>query len=78
MQRDAFERWDILRGGCKINFRRVLSANSPVEPPHRAQTARRGPRGARHKALITGDACAPAGAAPFAATREQVNFATHS
>src|SRR5206468_3603842 len=38
---------------------RVPSANSPLETPHRAQSARRGPRGARRRALLTADASAP-------------------
>src|SRR5436309_12998656 len=58
---------------------------APSEPPHRAKSARRGPRGARRKALVTADASAPGGAAPptrqprcvaeaapFAATRERL------
>src|SRR5206468_3486962 len=64
---------------------RGLSANSPIEPPHRAQTARRGPRGARRTALVTADGSAPDGAgspnaaaalgcrgAPFADTRSRL------
>jgi hypothetical protein len=65
-----------LRVRCETNVWRVLSANSPTEPPHRAQSAQRGPRGARRKALVTAHASAPGGAAPFAATRTHADFAT--
>ena len=64
-----------LRARCEINVWRVLSANSPTEPPHRAPSARRGPRGARRNALVTAHASAPGGA-PFAATRAHGDFAT--
>ena len=43
-----------LRARCEINFWRVLSANSPTEPPHRAKSARRGPLGCSAKSPCHG------------------------
>ena len=78
-------------GRCRLRQREsstLPSKNTCARPEPRSEDVakltfgwscpRTAPSGARHRALITGDACAPAGAAPFAATRDQVGFATHS
>ena len=71
--------YNVVEGGFITSFtgpvrepRQERGAGSPTWPPHRAKSARRGPRGAHPRALVTGEGCAPGGAAPFAATRKQV------
>jgi hypothetical protein len=62
--------WDLtktIEHVSKLTLTRVPAANAPTEPPHRAKSARRGPRGARRKALVTADASAPGAGVPGAA-----------
>ncbi len=67
-----------LRARCRIDVWRGPSSNSPTEPPHRANHARRGPRGARRKAPVTGDASALGGAPRSRPPAHAFDFATRS